>query len=393
MKVRDIIIRIGYTLLGSLLTLCIMLIHEEYFQDQTEEMAVVEAAEEDNLSQTGAVTVQTAAVPYQAPEVELADYEKEAEEKLMQLQAEIEQKKLEKTEEESAVEEEIENLAVETVSANSIEAAPVKWIQDYPAINSDKLLAEKMNERSSYEETLAVNAFDKKVIENSTIDFSDVKITIMGDSLTSASNLTDEDKEKYSYPAQLQQILGCKEIVNMGIGGSSICEIGDYPMVERWNDIPKDSDIIIVFGGTNDTLFENKWEYGNLEYEKRMKSGTFCGDLDKLTACIENSYVKDNEENYCKLLFVNPPANIVSDAWYQVNPVNILPQSAFAEAINVIAPTYGFEVIDMFNNNILNTHDENVKKEFMPDGIHGNAEGYRIMAEHIASQIIQRIEQ
>ena len=45
------------------------------------------------------------------------------------------------------------------------------------------------------------------------------------------------------------------------------------------------------------------------------------------------------------------------------------------------------------NNNILNTHDEKVHKLLVPDGIHPNEEGYRIIAEHIASQIIQRIEQ
>ena len=29
----------------------------------------------------------------------------------------------------------------------------------------------------------------------------------------------------------------------------------------------------------------------------------------------------------------------------------------------------------------------------MPDGVHGNVAGYQIMAEHIASEIIQMIEQ
>ena len=48
----------------------------------------------------------------------------------------------------------------------------------------------------AFEETLAVNAFDKKVIENSDIDFSDIKITVLGDSLTEASNLSEEDREK-----------------------------------------------------------------------------------------------------------------------------------------------------------------------------------------------------
>ena len=140
-------------------------------------------------------------------------------------------------------------------------------------------------------------------------------------------------------------------------------------------------------------LFENKWEYGNLEYEKRMKSDTFCGDLDTLASKMEWRYIENNDENYCKMIFVNPPSNVLSDAYYNLDPGNHVHQREFAAAINQIAQEYGFEVIDFYNNNILNTHDANVQAQFMPDGIHGNAEGYRIMAEHIASQIIQRIEQ
>jgi len=254
------------------------------------------------------------------------------------------------------------------------------------------LLEEKEQERSSYEETLAINAFDKKVIENSTIDFSDVKITILGDSITQASNLSEEERLEYAYPVILQEILGCKEVVNLGVGGSTISTVGDDAMVERRKEIEYDSDIIIVFGGTNDCLFENKWEYGELEYSKRMKDDTFCGDCDKLYSKIEYHATR-NEENYCKLICINPPSTVLNDAVYAIDPGNMVHQREFAKAINEIAPTYGFEVIDFYNNNILNTHDRQVQEAFMPDGIHGNAEGYRIIAEHIASQIIQRIEQ
>lgn len=380
MRIKEIVIRLGYTLLGSLLTLCIVLIRDEYIAKE-EAPIFIEETPIEMEGQEISLAVEEASV-----DIMQFDYEAEAEEKLAQYQAEAEVKKQEQQESEKEV-------LVETVSANSIEAAPVKWIKDYPVINSTVPLEEKELERSSYEETLAVNAFDKKVIESSTIDFSDVKITILGDSLTAASNLSEEERVKYAYPVILQEILGCKEVVNLGIGGSTVSELGDYAMVERYREIPKDSDIVIVFGGSNDMLFENKWEYGFLEYNKRMKSGTFCGDLDKLLSKIESRHVKDNEENYCKLICVNPPANILSNAHYNIDTGNHVHPKEFAAAINQIASEYGFEVIDFYNNNILNTHDSQVQTEFMPDGIHGNEEGYRIIAEHIASQIIQRIEQ
>lgn len=376
MKAKGIIVRVGYTLLGALLTLCVVLVHDVYLaKEQFADTVVIEE------------TVEEVAEP-PSEEVQTYDYEAEADEKLALLQAEAEQKKQEKLTKET-----VEAEEVKTVSANSIEAAKVKWIEDYPAVNSDKTLEEKAAERSSYEETLAVNAFDKKVIENSTIDFSDVKITILGDSLTEGSNLDEEERAKYAYPVILKDLLGCKEVVNLGIGGSTVSRAGSYAMVDRWQDIPKDSDIIIVFGGSNDCLFENKWDYGELEYEHRMTDGTFCGDLDELVAGIEYVYRDHNLDSFIKLLYINPPSTVLNDAVYAIDPGNMVQQQAFAEAINEIAPAYSFEVIDFYNNNILNSHDRDVNEQFVPDGIHGNAEGYRIMAEHIASQIIQRIEQ
>lgn len=379
MEKKGIIIRVGYTLLGALFTLCIVLIRDEYFSKEVlETEEVITTVEEIPIETDSGL-----------------DFEAEAEEKLAQLQAEAEQHKQELLLQEGSVSENELAEAVEksTVSANSIEAAKVKWIKDYPSVNSTMTLEEKQAERSSYEETLAVNAFDKKVIENSNVDFSDVKITILGDSITAATNLDEKEQAKCAYPVILQELLGCKEVVNMGIGGSSVSRAGAYAMVDRWQDIPKDTDILIVFGGSNDCLFENKWDFGFLEYDKRMKEGTFCGDLDEMLGGMKYSLRDHNENNYMKFIYVNPPATILNDGVYAMDPGNMVHQSTFAEAINVIAPTYGFEVIDLYNNNILNSHDLDVNQQFVPDGIHMNPTGYRILAEHIASQVIQRIEQ
>lgn len=378
---KEILIRIGCVLLGVVLTISTMKIGDLLKARPASEEVLVEEipiAEASVSNLTEDITVAENVLLY-------SDFEAEAEAKMQELR---------NHEDENVSGNEVEpELAIETVSANSIEAAPVKWIKDYPAINSDKTLEEKMAERSSYEETLATNAFDKKVIENSTIDFSDVKIAILGDSLTTAANLDEEEQIKYSFPVVLEEILGCKEILNMGIGGSSVSRAGHNPMVERWHDIPKDTDIIIVFGGTNDCLFENKWDFGHIEYDLRMNKETFCGDLDEMVSGMKYVYRENNEENYVKLLYINPPSTILNDSVYAMDPGNMVHQKTFAEAINTIVPPYGFEVIDLYNNNILNSHDKDVNAQFVPDGVHCSPEGYRILAEHIASQIIQRIEQ
>lgn len=325
--------------------------------------------------------------PKPTPKEEVVqDYELEADVKYQDM--------VDKQEAEKAVEPTVEPEEEIEYPANSIEAAPVKWKRDYPAINSDTTLEDKECVRSSYDETMAVNAFDKKIIENSTIDFSDVKISIIGDSITAGNNLDESEREEGNWPAQLQKILGCKEVVNLGIGGSTVSRVVDhYPMCDRWYEINQDSDIIIVMGGSNDMLFENKWQFGELEYERRMTSGTFCGDYDEMLSRMKWTYTDHNDVNYCKLLCINPPSTILNDAVYALDTGNMVHQRSFAEAINTIAPAYGFEVIDMYNNNILNSHDPDVNAQFVYDGIHCNVEGYRIIAEHVASQIIQRIDQ
>ena len=46
-------------------------------------------------------------------------------------------------------------------------------------------------------------------------------------------------------------------------------------------------------------------------------------------------------------------------------------------------------MIDLYNSNILDSHDANVIAEYMPDGVHGSQEGYQILAEHFAGEIVK----
>jgi len=373
---KEILVRIGYVLLGVMITLVGMFVVKEF---QREEEQVLVSSADTNAGSSVENDVET--LEMEAATKTEQDYEADAKEIMADMEA-----KREKTEETVT-----EN---KTVSANSIEAAKVKWLKNYPTNNAELSLEENLNLKSSYEQTLEINAYDKQIIANSTIDFSDMKIAILGDSLTAASNLDDAEAAQYSIPAVLKEILGAKEVYNLGIGGSTISRCStSYPMVDRWSSIPKDTDIIIVFGSTNDALFENKWDFGNIEYEKRMTKGTFCGDLDEMLGAIKYTYREHNKDSYVKFLIVNPPSTVLNDAVYNTDPGNMVHQGQFALAINEIAPAYGFEVIDMYNNNFMNTHDRQVNEEFMPDGVHGNVEGYRMMAEHLASEIIQRIEQ
>ena len=236
---------------------------------------------------------------------------------------------------------------------------------------------------ASYEETIRINHEDKKIIAESTIDFSDKKIACLGDSITAATNL--EGQENYlemSYPYQLGKVLNAGEMVNLGIGGSSIGRYWDNAFVDRYKEIPEDSDIIIVMGGTNDGFCASEKELGSLqEREKR----TFAGDLDELLKGLKKDYPD------AEIVLVTPLPNILHDMLRR-DRKDLLPQSSFVAIMKQLSEEYEIPVIDLYGSGILDSHDAAVIHSFIPDGVHGNEMGYRYLAEHIAAELI-KIEQ
>ncbi|NLL76543.1 MAG: SGNH/GDSL hydrolase family protein [Clostridiales bacterium] len=265
----------------------------------------------------------------------------------------------------------------ETVSGNE---------QEFPLDNgeSDTTLEGKRSMRPSYVETMQINGEDKARIANGTIDFSDMKIACLGDSLTAGDNLNSlEDYRKYSYPSVLKNVLNVQEVYNLGIGGSSYGRYWDKAFVERYKEIPKDSDIIIVMGGTNDGFAASLEELGNIE-EKKPR--TFYGDVDELMRGLKEDYPD------AKIIFVTPLPNVLHD-YLMSQRDYLLPQNVFVNAIVELAAEYGIDVIDLYNSNMLDTHDAQIISTYMPDGVHGNPGGYQILAEHIASEIIRIMEE
>src|SRR5665647_403218 len=91
-----------------------------------------------------------------------------------------------------------------------------------------------------------------------------IKVACVGNSITYGWGIVNRDS--FSYPAQLQRLLGNKyEVKNFGVGGCTLLKKGDSPYwdqkefeeVQEW--IP---DIVVVMLGTNDTKPYN-WKYAN----------------------------------------------------------------------------------------------------------------------------------
>ena len=259
-----------------------------------------------------------------------------------------------------------------TVSGNDFVYEP-----DYLTLEERRLL------RTSLEETWAVNQADRQAIAERTIDFSERKIACMGDSITAATNLDGEENyQQYSYPARLKEALGAKEVYNLGIGGSSIGRYWADAFVDRYQDIPEDVDIIIIMGGTNDGFSASDKEFGSLS-ERVCR--TFCGDLDELMKGLREHYPNAD------VFFATPLPNALHD-YLMSERGFLLPQQKFVDVILALANEYGYKVIDLYNSNILDSHDADIAADYMPDGVHANHEGYQIMAEHFAAELIRYYE-
>lgn len=244
-------------------------------------------------------------------------------------------------------------------------------------------LKDRQKMKSSYEDTLQINQADKAIIAENTIDFSNKKICCLGDSITQAANLISmEGYEEYAYPTKLRELLNAREVVNLGIGGSSIGRYWENAFVDRYQDIPKDTDIIIVMGGTNDGFCLQKEMVGSFQ---RRAPRTLIGDLSELMAGLKKNYPE------AQIIFVTPLPNVLHDILRKERP-NLLPQRIIVNAILQLADEYDIDTINLYDSNLLDSHDAAVIYNFEPDGVHCNTAGYQILAEHIGAEMIRMMQ-
>ena len=271
------------------------------------------------------------------------------------------------------------------VSGNSISANAVSGnaLPD-PDLDHRLTLKERQEAMSSHKQTMRANEQDRKTISENDIDFSEIKIACLGDSITQAVNLDTLDHyQELAWPHVLKEALGAEEVVNLGIGGSSIGRYWADAFVDRYTEIPEDTDLIFVMGGTNDGFCASFVEFGNSE-ERAPR--TFWGDLDELMDGLKEDYPE------AEVIFLTPLPNSLHD-YLKAERKYLMSQEKFPEVIITLAEEHGMEVFDLYNSNILDGHDKDNILHLMPDGVHPNAEGYRILGEHVAAELIRLLDE
>ena len=245
-------------------------------------------------------------------------------------------------------------------------------------------LEERQEFRSSMEETKLWIQADEKVLEENTMDFSEIKIACLGDSITQGTNLIEEpDYEQSTYPARLEATLGAAQVYNFGIGGSSLGRYWDKAFCERYQEIPEEVDIILVMGGDNDGYCLEDYMVGNID---DCEYRTLYGDTNELFAGLKENYPN------AQVIVMTEMPNLLHDVLRNERDF-LLPQTVVVNCLKELAEKYEYPVIDNYNSNFFDSHDPDIVASYIPDSVHPNQEGYDIFAQHVAAEIIRIYEQ
>jgi len=195
-----------------------------------------------------------------------------------------------------------------------------------------------------------------------------IKIACVGDSITFGygSNQPETD----SYPALLQNLLGDKfHVKNFGICCACVLETADFPY--------KDSaaypaslrflpDIVILMLGTNDAKLANfaksRWHYVK--------------DMAALVGDYENLPSKP------RVFLATSPR-----AW-KIPGENIHDYAILPEIVEQCIVPMQKELVSLYDMQLIDINElTQDKKEFFPDSIHPNNEGYEFLAKNIYEAI------
>lgn len=252
---------------------------------------------------------------------------------------------------------------------------------NYPytfTIQESILTNEERAVMASKEITDRENAYDKEILAKQPYDFSEVTIACLGDSITEGVNGASGHADGLTYPEVIKEVLHAKEVYNLGIGGSTIGDYWAAAMVNRYMEIPKDTDIIIVYGGINDVFSGTDETMGNLN---ALTDDTFCGDLDTLLEGLRTNYPTS------WVILVTPMDTVTIEEVRALNP-DMEPIEDYVDAMISLAGKYDVDIIDLFHSNFMNSYDKGVYDAYVP-GCHPTDAGYQVLGEHIAKEIIR----
>lgn len=227
-----------------------------------------------------------------------------------------------------------------------------------------------------FKKTKTVDRINSFILNFADDPLEDKKIAFLGDSITAGNggSLT-LDGNGLNYTDYISQYTSA-EIVNLGIGGAPYDGYdNDDAIVYRYQDIPEDTDIIVLFGGIND-LFAGSEHFGSLSSPKK---GTYCGDLYTTFEAIHEDY--PDADVYVVITYPNKMEEykqFTGENWQDYADVQI-----------TLADEFDYRVINLYQEGFMDSKDSKVRNAFFLDDIHPDDLGSEILGRHILVHILK----
>lgn len=236
----------------------------------------------------------------------------------------------------------------------------------------------------TYEKTLKINELDKKIIENACYSFEDKQIVFIGDSITEGvGGKLDAEGKKVSYVNYVDETLNFKMVLNHGKAGRTVTNYGDKDLsmdANIDNLINIDCDIVVVFIGVNDYLYySTEKRFGALD---NGSTAGYCGAIQSFVEAVERNY---SDKEY---FFVTTYPLLSTDASIYTDYAGTPTFNDYMQVQRTLAQRYGYHMIDIYNSGFMSTQDAVTTANLIPDGIHPNDAGHRMLGEHIAAELL-----
>ena len=246
----------------------------------------------------------------------------------------------------------------------------------------ERTVTVRVYRNNSSQETKSADVNNKNIIVANTVDFSDTKIAFLGDCITGNVGLERVLAEGNTYSNVVKRVLNPEAVYRLGYGGKSVSCYWDS-LMDDYEKIPLDIDIIFVLAGINDVYSGNEFNFGSPADLSRSK--TFCADTYKLMSSLQERYPK------AQIIFLTPLSTVTNTS-HKGMLSDTIPTDSYVNAIKAIAAREeltNVEVWDLFNSNLFDGNNKNGMFGYLYDGVHLGVAGHRVLGEYIAGELIR----